>query len=99
MDPSTIPVKIEGISPSTYVLVAILTVIVGGLIKVWPALAKIAAEGSQSLRRDLLQRVHDLETDAKAEREKCAADIASLHGQIHELRNLLVELTLKASTK
>ncbi|AYJ87678.1 hypothetical protein D3Y57_19290 [Sphingomonas paeninsulae] len=94
--PDSIPVKVEGLSPSTYVLVAILTVIVGGLIKVWPALRKIAAEGDQSLRQDLMRRVHDLEAELKAEREDRAKSEALLHGQIHELRNSMVELTLAA---
>jgi hypothetical protein len=94
MDLGAIPVRVEG--PSTYILGTILAVIVGGLIKVWPALRKIASEGDISLRQDLLRRVHDLEAEMKAEREKCSADIASLHGQIHELRNLMVELTLKS---
>lgn len=94
MDAASIPVKIEGISPSTYVLVAILTVIVGGLIKVWPALRKIAAEGDISLRQDLLRRVHDLEAELKSERESRSVEVKGLHLEIHALRNDLVALTL-----
>ena len=74
------------------------------LIKGWPAIKKLQNEADGSMRHDFLTMISDLRHELEKEKERCTAseetlrsEINRLHGQIHELRNAMVELTLGAA--
>ena len=74
------------------------------LIKGWPAIKKLQNEADGSMRHDFLIMIADLRLELEKEKERCMisdaalrSEINRLHGQIHELRNAMVELTLASA--
>ena len=74
------------------------------LIKGWPAMKKLQNEADGAMRSDFLKMISDLRAELDKEKDRCErseqalrSEIDRLHGQIHELRNSMVELSLRAS--
>ena len=99
-----VPVEIKGLSWGSAGIFMLLATVMVALFKAWPMLSKLNKDADASLRHDLMQMVGDLRIELATERKRCEEsetvlreEIAKLHGQIHELRNSMVELTLAAS--
>lgn len=91
-------------TPGGWGIWTLVTIVAAALIRMWPAMKKLQNEADGSLRHDLLLMIADLRKELAIEKQRCAdsetalnAEIGKLHGQIHELRNSMVELTMAAS--
>lgn len=71
-----IPVVVSNLTPTFYGIMALIVVVVGALIKVWPSLDRQKRDGDASLRTDLLERVEGLEARLEAERRSREAERA-----------------------
>lgn len=86
----------SGVGVWALVLMALIT-----LIKGWPTLKKLSIEADGSLRKDLLNRINELEDelrkekrertdDVRAERIRCDGEMDKLHNEITGLQRHLI---------
>lgn len=94
---------IPGMTPGGVGIWTLVAFVIVAFFRVWPAMKKASNENSDSLRHDLMALL-ETERAAWTQREialreeisTLKTDNAQLHGQIHELRNQMLELMLAA---
>lgn len=94
---------LKTMTPGSWGIWTLVLLAFGAMVKVWPSIKKLQNEADGSLRHDLLLMIADLRRELAVEKQRCSdseeklnREIGQLHGQIHELRNSMVELTLAA---
>jgi hypothetical protein len=88
---TAVPVTVNNLTPTFYVMCVAVVGLFGILVRQWVPYKKLLVEEDASLRADLLKRISELEAELSEERRRCDEKMSKLQAQFDGLQRMVIQ--------